>query len=103
MAGDVEFQTTLGAILRTCFVGNLRGYVQDIDAYVQPWNRVLTEIQVPVLLWHGAEDNWSPPAMASHLHSALPHCYSVQMMEGQSHYGCLLKAAPLICAISAEP
>ena len=34
---------------------------------------------------------------------ALPHCYSVQMMEGQSHYGCLLKAAPLICAISAEP
>ena len=103
LAGDVEFQTTLGAILRTCFVGNLRGYVRDIDAYVQPWNWVLTEIQVPVLLWHGAEDNWSPPAMASHLHSALPHCYSVQMMEGQSHYGCLLKAAPLICAISAEP
>ena len=34
LAGDVEFQTTLGAILRTCFVGNLRGYVKDIDAYV---------------------------------------------------------------------
>jgi hypothetical protein len=40
--------------------------------------------------------------MASYLHSALPQCSSVQLMEGESHYGCLLKAAPLICAISAE-
>lgn len=102
LAGDVEFQATFGAILRTCFVGNLRGYVRDIDAYVQPWNWVLSEIQVPVLLWHGVQDNWSPPAMARHLHSALPQCFSVQLMEGQSHYGCLLKAVPLICATSAE-
>jgi hypothetical protein len=37
LACDVEFQATFGAILRTCFVGNLRGYVRDIDAYVQPF------------------------------------------------------------------
>lgn len=102
LAGDVPFQASLVPILRTCFVGNLRGYVRDVDAYVRPWNWVLGEIQVPVLLWHGAQDNWSPPAMASHLRSALPQCSSVQLMEGQSHYGCLLKAVPLISAISAE-
>ena len=28
---------------------NLRGYVRDVDAYVQPWNWGLGEIQVPVL------------------------------------------------------
>ena len=63
---------------------------------------VFDEIRVPVLLWHSAQDNWSQPAMASCLHSSLPQCSSVQLKEAESHYGCLLKASPLICAISAE-
>jgi pimeloyl-ACP methyl ester carboxylesterase len=102
LARNAQFRAMLTPILRACFVGNLRGYVRDVGAYVQPWAWALAEIRVPVLLWHGAQDNWSPPAMASYLHSALPQCGSVQLMEGESHYGCLLKAAPLICAISAE-
>jgi hypothetical protein len=40
--------------------------------------------------------------MADHLRSALPQWSSVQVIEGQSHYGCWLKAATLICATSAE-
>jgi pimeloyl-ACP methyl ester carboxylesterase len=81
---------------------NLRGYARDVDAYVQPWNWGLGEIRLPVLVWHGAQDNWSPLAMADHFRSALPQCSWVQMMEKQSQYGCLLKAARLICATSAE-
>lgn len=103
LADDAEFQALLVPMLRACFTANLRGYVRDVCAYVQPWQSALAQVRVPAQLWHGAQDNWSPPAMASYLQTALPRCSAVQRMEGQSHYGCLLKAAPLICAMSADP
>jgi pimeloyl-ACP methyl ester carboxylesterase len=101
LANDAEFQALLEPVLRACFAGNLRGYVRDVCAYVQPWQCALAAVQVPVQLWHGEQDNWSPPAMASYLQHAVPQCKSVTMMERQSHYGCLLNAAPRICAMSS--
>ena len=78
-------------------MGRVRGYARDIGAYVRPWKTTLSGISVNTHIWHGAEDNWSPAAMAGYLESAIPGCTPVKIYDGLSHYSCLYRAAPEIC------
>lgn len=94
---DQEFQSAITKILRSCFMGRVQGYVRDVRAYVQPWKDTLSGIDVNTQIWHGAEDNWSPVAMAKYLASAIPGCASIEIFNGLSHYSCLYRAAPAIC------
>lgn len=97
LANDAHFQSSLAGVLRACFLGNVRGYVRDVRLYVQPWASTLTEIRAKTYLWHGAMDNWSPPAMADCLQAKIPGCTSRQTFDGKSHYSCLYQSVPLIC------
>jgi len=97
LAADLEFQSGISNVLKSCFIGRIRGYVRDVQSYVHPWKTTLAEITVNTHIWHGAEDNWSPVAMAEYLQSAIPDCTSTQIFKGLSHYSCLYRAAPEIC------
>jgi pimeloyl-ACP methyl ester carboxylesterase len=97
LAADPEFQTSITPVLRSCFLGRVRGYARDLGAYVQPWSATLADIAVPTHLWHGDEDNWSPPQMAHYLASAIPGGASTQSFSGLSHYSCLYRGVPEIC------
>lgn len=97
LVADREFQSGITKVLRSCFMGRVRGYARDIGAYVRPWNTTLSTISVNTHIWHGAEDNWSPVAMAGYLESAIPGCTSVKLYDGLSHYSCLYRATPEIC------
>jgi pimeloyl-ACP methyl ester carboxylesterase len=97
LAADREFQSSITKVLRSCFMGRVRGYARDIGAYVRPWKTTLSAISVNTRIWHGAEDNWSPVAMAGYLESAIPGCTQVKLYDGLSHYSCLYRAAPEIC------
>ncbi|PPK77460.1 pimeloyl-ACP methyl ester carboxylesterase [Methylobacter tundripaludum] len=94
---DRAFQSGITQVLRSCFIGRVRGYVRDIRAYVQPWKDRLSDIGVNTHIWHGAEDNWSPVAMAEYLASMIPGCTSTEIFNDLSHYSCLYRAAPEIC------
>lgn len=102
LAADAAFQTRMTAILRSCFMGRVAGYTRDVQAYVRPWKAGLREISAPTTVWHGAQDNWSPKAMADYLQSAIPGCTAPELLEGLSHYTCLYRAAPEICARIAK-
>ncbi|MCK9396817.1 MAG: alpha/beta hydrolase [Methylobacter sp.] len=91
------FQSHITKVLRSCFIGRVRGYARDINAYVHSWGTTLAEISVNTHIWHGAEDNWSPPLMADYLKSAIPGCTSIKIYKGLSHYSCLYRAAPELC------
>ena len=54
----------MAAILRKGLGHGRANDVREIGAYVRDWSATLPAIRHPVTLWHGAEDNWSPPAMA---------------------------------------
>ena len=97
LAADPEFQACITPILRSCFLGRVRGYARDVGAYVQPWSATLADITAPTHLWHGDADNWSPPQMAHYLASAMPGTASIQSFSGLSHYSCLYLAVPEIC------
>jgi pimeloyl-ACP methyl ester carboxylesterase len=99
LAADPEFQARLTPVLRSCFLGCVRGYARDVGAYVQPWSDTLADITVPTHLWHGDADNWSPPQMAHYLASAMPGYSSTQSFNGLSHYSCLYRAVPEICRL----
>jgi len=96
-AAGGEFKTLITRILKLCFTRHTPGYARDVRAYVQPWNKSLSGIGVKTHIWHGAEDNWSPVAMAEYLASAIPGCTSTEIFTGLSHYSCLQRAAPAIC------
>ena len=97
LSDDRAFQSGITKVLKSCFIDRVRGYVRDIRAYVQPWKDALSGIGVNTHIWHGAEDNWSPAAMAEYLALALPGCTSTEIFDGLSHYSCLYRAAPAIC------
>ncbi len=97
LAVDHEFRSSITKVLRSCFIGRVQGYVRDVRAYVQPWKNTFSGIGVNTHIWHGAEDNWSPIAMAEYLASAIPGCTSTAIFNGLSHYSCLYRAAPEIC------
>jgi hypothetical protein len=97
LAADCEFQANITKVLKACFVGRVRGYARDIGDYVQPWKTTLADVYINTHIWHGTEDNWSPPLMADYLKSAIPGCTSTKIFSGLSHYSCLYRAAPEIC------
>jgi pimeloyl-ACP methyl ester carboxylesterase len=99
LAAAPEFQHHITQVIRTCFVGRVKGYARDIDAYVQPWNATLSEVSVNTQLWHGDMDNWSPPLMMDYLKNAIPGNTSANLVSGASHYSCLYRAVAEICSL----
>jgi len=101
LAANHEFRASMTSVLKACFIGHVRGYARDIGLYVRPWKTTLAEVTVKTHIWHGAEDNWSPKAMAEYLKSAIPNCPHIEILDNASHYSCLHQAAPKICVLSA--
>lgn len=97
LAADAGFQDGMMPILKSCFTGRRPGYAREIDAYVLPWASTLGEISVNTTIWHGSDDNWSPPLMANYLKSVLPNCRQIAVRHGLSHYSCLYESAAEIC------
>lgn len=93
IAADPEFQARLRAILRAGFGP---GYVRDMMTYVTDWRGELAAVTCETHIWQGDQDNWVPPAMAEAIGRALPNLASFRTLEGQSHYGALKTAWPLI-------
>jgi pimeloyl-ACP methyl ester carboxylesterase len=103
LAPDPVFQAHIQKALRMSFGTGLEGYVRDVRAYVQPWADDLSRILDPTTVWHGAQDNWSPVAMATYLAGALPCAQPARVLPGLSHYSCLIQAMPEICEAAASP
>jgi pimeloyl-ACP methyl ester carboxylesterase len=102
LAADPDFQAELSAILRSSLTKGRRGYMRDVNAYVRPWAERLPRVAAPCFIWHGVEDNWSPPAMASALAERLAPVAQVEMLPGLSHYSALRTAMPLILARAGQ-
>jgi pimeloyl-ACP methyl ester carboxylesterase len=54
----------------------LSGAIRDAILYSRAWGLHLTEITVPVSLWHGEKDRIVPPAMGRWLEANIPGCHA---------------------------
>jgi pimeloyl-ACP methyl ester carboxylesterase len=67
-----------------------RAWLDDFSICARPWGFNLSEVGVPVQLWHGGQDWLVAPAMAQHVAGALPRCQS-QFLPGEGHYSLPLR------------
>ncbi len=63
----------------------IRGAVEEMRIFSQPWNLPLGDIKSPCFLWQGTADRNVPPAAALRLGELIPGC-RVQKLEGAGHY-----------------
>jgi pimeloyl-ACP methyl ester carboxylesterase len=61
------------------------GWIDDVLAFREPWGFSLKGIEIPVLLWHGADDVFSPVAHTHWLASQIPGA-EVEVQLGAAHF-----------------
>jgi pimeloyl-ACP methyl ester carboxylesterase len=64
------------------------GWVDDVMAFCSPWGFDPASITIPVLLWHGASDVFSPASHAWWLADKIPSA-TVVVQAGAAHFGAL--------------
>jgi pimeloyl-ACP methyl ester carboxylesterase len=63
------------------------GWIDDVLAFRKPWGFELGDITVPVLLWHGSEDQFSPVAHTQWLASRITNAeVEVEVRPGAAHF-----------------
>ena len=96
LAGDLQFRAGMAEVLREGLGRDARGFTTEVLAYVEDWRDLLSRVHVPITIWQGDADNWTPPAMAHALHNALPTS-QIKTLIGCSHYSTLRAAVAKIC------
>jgi pimeloyl-ACP methyl ester carboxylesterase len=102
-------------LLAATYVEALRqgpfGWIDDVYAFRSGWGFELKEITGKVLLWHGADDNFSPVSHARWLARQIPNA-EMQIQEDTAHFGAvevlpeiltwLAEGRPLVAATPAS-
>jgi pimeloyl-ACP methyl ester carboxylesterase len=65
--------------------GGIWGWFDDDIAETKPWGFDVGEIQVPVTVWHGAQDRFVPPAHGEWLATAIPGALA-QFRTDEGHF-----------------
>jgi pimeloyl-ACP methyl ester carboxylesterase len=80
----LEIRETCIVSEKEAFRPGLLGFAWDARLLTRPWGFLLEKINVPVLLWHGTEDNMTPLPMAEYVANRLPNCRAT-ICEGEAH------------------
>jgi pimeloyl-ACP methyl ester carboxylesterase len=64
------------------------GWIDDALAFCSPWGFDPASVTIPVLLWHGANDVFSPASHARWLADRIPNA-TVIVQAGAAHFGAL--------------
>jgi pimeloyl-ACP methyl ester carboxylesterase len=68
--------------------GSADGWIDDSIAFISPWGFEPAEIKVPVLVWHGQDDVFSPVAHSRWLADQIPNA-SMLIQPGAAHFAAI--------------
>ncbi|WP_232534073.1 alpha/beta fold hydrolase [Plantactinospora sp. KBS50] len=77
------------------------GWIDDMLALRRPWKFSVSDILVPMLLWHGADDEFSPVRHTQWLAERIPGSI-IEVQPGKAHFAAV-EVLPKILAWLAEP
>jgi pimeloyl-ACP methyl ester carboxylesterase len=101
----VMADAVIRALLAKNFAEALRdsaaGWIDDDVAFSAPWGFNLSDIKVPVLLWHGENDVFSPPAHARWLARKIDTA-ELLVLPDKAHFGAL-EAVPDVLSWLIRP
>jgi pimeloyl-ACP methyl ester carboxylesterase len=100
LAADPTFRAEMEAVLRLSLETGTASFTRDVVEYVRPWAERLAEVTAPTHIWHGAEDNRAPPAMAASLERLIPGAAGRTMLAGLSHWSALHASVPRILELA---
>jgi pimeloyl-ACP methyl ester carboxylesterase len=83
---DVAIRRLLADTYAEALRDSADGWIDDVLAIRRPWGFDLSMIQPPVLLWHGAEDMFSPVGHTYWLAKQVPTSI-VTVQSGAAHFG----------------
>ncbi|MEU8242547.1 alpha/beta hydrolase [Actinoplanes missouriensis] len=83
---DIGIRRLLTATYVEAFAQGPYGWIDDVAAFRSPWGFDLDAVTGPVLLWHGAEDNFSPVSHARWLAERIPQA-EIQVQASTAHFG----------------
>lgn len=85
---EILARTEIRSMFLASFAESLR---QGVDAFAwevqlaaRPWGFPLSDIQVPVAVWHGGKDNSVPPVMGKRIAAAVPGA-RLHLLPEESH------------------
>ena len=88
VVADVGIRTLLARNYAEALRDSADGWIDDALAFCAPWGFNLADITVPVLLWHGQNDVFSPVAHARWLAERIPHAI-MSISPGSAHFAAL--------------
>jgi pimeloyl-ACP methyl ester carboxylesterase len=83
---DIAIRKLLTETYVEAFTQGPFGWIDDVAAFRSTWGFQLADIQGPVLLWHGADDNFSPVSHARWLAERIPQA-EIRVQESTAHFG----------------
>ena len=93
------------ALLEQNFFEGLRisaeGWIDDVLAFASPWGFDVSEIKVPVYLWHGGQDVFSPVAHTQWLADRIPGALK-EFPPDRAHFGALEMVPAVLSWLSGK-
>ncbi|MEJ2643979.1 MAG: alpha/beta hydrolase [Gammaproteobacteria bacterium] len=78
-------RTVLALSLKEAVRVGAAGLLSDLRNYTRPWEFDPQTVDLPVQLWHGAQDRTVPVQSSRRLARRLPHCRLIEL-GGEGHY-----------------
>jgi pimeloyl-ACP methyl ester carboxylesterase len=85
---DVSIRQQLTDTYAEALRHGAEGWIDDVLAFRRPWGFDPADIKPPVLLWHGADDTFSPVQHTRWLASQIPNS-ALTVQTGAAHFGAL--------------
>jgi pimeloyl-ACP methyl ester carboxylesterase len=84
--GDIALRRIIAQVHTKALNGTIDGWIDDIVALSRPWEFKPSEITVPVKLWTGEKDVFSPASHTFWLKDRIPHS-ELEIGNGAAHFG----------------
>lgn len=101
IVSDTGIRTMLLLSYREALRTSPYGWIDDLLALCRPWGFDPTGIQVPVLLWNGADDVFSPASHTSWLAARIPRATRVVVPDA-AHFASIRALPEVLAWLVAE-
>jgi pimeloyl-ACP methyl ester carboxylesterase len=88
LMADVGIRTLLADNFREALRDSAAGWIDDSLAFCSPWGFDPADIRIPVLLWHGEKDVFSPAAHTRWLARRIRNS-ELRLLPDTAHFGAL--------------
>jgi pimeloyl-ACP methyl ester carboxylesterase len=85
---DVAIRQQLTDTYAEALRDSANGWIDDVLAFRRPWGFELSKVNVPVLLWHGEDDMFTPVGHTYWLAKQIPGSI-LDIQSGAAHFGAM--------------